>query len=79
MNAKTKGNRRERQARRILELAGYHVVKAGGSLGVFDLVALWCYNLRELGENLSTRGCVRCFMICLTLRFGKVLLVATCP
>lgn len=40
MNAKAKGNRRERQARTILETAGYHVVKAGGSLGVFDLVAL---------------------------------------
>ncbi|HEV8715905.1 MAG TPA: hypothetical protein VGX03_24140 [Candidatus Binatia bacterium] len=40
MNAKAKGSRRERQARKILELAGYHVVKAGGSLGVFDLIAL---------------------------------------
>jgi len=40
MNAKAKGSRRERQARTILEMAGYHVVKAGGSLGVFDLVAL---------------------------------------
>ena len=40
MNAKAKGNRRERQARKILETAGYHVVKAGGSLGIFDLVAL---------------------------------------
>ena len=40
MNAKAKGARRERQARKILEAAGYHVVKAGGSLGVFDLVAL---------------------------------------
>ena len=40
MNCKAKGNRRERQARTILEAAGYHVVKAGGSLGIFDLVAL---------------------------------------
>jgi hypothetical protein len=40
MNAKAKGARRERQARTILETAGYHVVKAGGSLGMFDLVAL---------------------------------------
>jgi Holliday junction resolvase len=39
-NAKAKGSRRERQAREILELAGYHVLKAGGSLGIFDLVAL---------------------------------------
>jgi Holliday junction resolvase len=40
MNAKAKGSRRERQARTILETAGYFVVKAGGSLGTFDLVAL---------------------------------------
>ncbi len=40
MNAKAKGARRERQARTILETAGYFVVKAGGSLGIFDLVAL---------------------------------------
>lgn len=40
MNTKAKGSRRERQARKILESAGYHVVKAGGSLGVFDLVAI---------------------------------------
>lgn len=40
MNTKAKGSRRERQARKILELAGYYVVKAGGSLGLFDLVAL---------------------------------------
>ena len=31
---------RGRQARTILETAGYYVVKAGGSLGLFDLVAL---------------------------------------
>lgn len=40
MNAKAKGARRERQARTILERAGYYCVKAGGSLGIFDLVAL---------------------------------------
>lgn len=40
MNAKAKGSRRERQARTILETTGYHVIKAGGSLGIFDLVAL---------------------------------------
>jgi Holliday junction resolvase len=40
MKAKAKGSRRERQARMILELAGYFVVKAGGSLGCWDLVAL---------------------------------------
>jgi hypothetical protein len=46
MNAKAKGNRRERQARRILEAAGYFVVKAGGSLGCWDLVALGPHGAR---------------------------------
>ncbi len=46
MNTKAKGSRRERQARKILETAGYHVVKAGGSLGVFDLVAIGPHGAR---------------------------------
>lgn len=37
---KAKGARQERRAKAHLEGEGYHVVKAGGSLGVFDLVAL---------------------------------------
>jgi len=40
MNAKSKGTRTEHKARRILEAAGYQVTRAGGSLGVFDLVAI---------------------------------------
>jgi Holliday junction resolvase len=40
MNTKAKGARRERQAKKILETAGYLVLKAGGSLGMFDLVGL---------------------------------------
>jgi Holliday junction resolvase len=39
MNSKAKGARTEYKARRILEAAGYQVVKAGGSLGLFDLIA----------------------------------------
>jgi Holliday junction resolvase len=39
MNAKRKGSRQERKARKVLEAAGYLVTKAGGSLGLFDLVA----------------------------------------
>jgi Holliday junction resolvase len=39
MNAKRKGGRQERKARKVLESAGYLVTKAGGSLGLFDLVA----------------------------------------
>ena len=37
MNTTATGIWRERQARKILELASYYVVKARGSLGVFDL------------------------------------------
>lgn len=40
MNTKAKGSRRERQARKLLEATGHYVVKSGGSLGIFDLVAL---------------------------------------
>ena len=39
MNAKDKGTRNERRARALLESSGYSVVRAGRSLGVFDLVA----------------------------------------
>lgn len=37
--SKAKGSRRERQARDLLKEQGYAVVRAGGSLGMFDLVA----------------------------------------
>ena len=40
-NAKAKGSRNERRARKQLEAEGFYVVKAGGSLGLFDLV---CFN-----------------------------------
>lgn len=40
MNAKAKGTRAELRSKRLLESAGYHVVKAGASLGAFDLIAL---------------------------------------
>ena len=39
-NAKAKGSRRERQSRDRYRDAGFIVVKAGGSLGAADLVAL---------------------------------------
>lgn len=38
--SKQKGSRAERKAIRILEAAGYCCTKAGGSLGVFDVIAL---------------------------------------
>ena len=40
MNCKAKGSRKERAAARALETVGYVVTKAGGSLGLFDLVAV---------------------------------------
>ena len=40
MNAKEKGAKKERQSKALLEADGWHVTKAGGSLGCADLVAL---------------------------------------
>ena len=46
MNRKGKGTRREHQSRDLLEALGYDVTRAGGSLGVFDLVAIGWSNIR---------------------------------
>jgi len=46
MDGKAKGTRAEHKARRILEAAGYTCLKAGGSLGLFDLVALGSTDVR---------------------------------
>ena len=40
MNTKAKGARGERRAIALLEAAGYCCTKAGGSLGLFDVVAV---------------------------------------
>lgn len=40
MSAKDKGRRTEYKVRDCLEAAGWYVVKAGGSLGIWDLVCL---------------------------------------
>ena len=39
MKSKAKGSRNERKTRRLLEERGFTVVRAGASLGPFDLVA----------------------------------------
>jgi Holliday junction resolvase len=39
-SSKRKGAHKERQSKQLLEADGWHVTKAGGSLGVADLVAL---------------------------------------
>ena len=40
MNCKAKGSRAERRCICILEAAGYVCTKAGGSLGMFDVIAI---------------------------------------
>lgn len=39
MKNKAKGYRREYQARKLLEKTDFDVVRAGGSIGIFDLIA----------------------------------------
>jgi Holliday junction resolvase len=58
MNTKAKGTRAERRAIRILEAAGYCCTKAGGSLGLFDVIAIGaqdvrCIQVKAGGEYLS--------------------------
>ncbi len=40
MNAKAKGSRNERKTIALLEAAGYACMKAGASLGVFDVIGI---------------------------------------
>lgn len=44
--SKAKGSRAERKAVRLLEAEGYICTKAGGSLGVFDVVAIGARDVR---------------------------------
>ena len=58
MNTKAKGSRAERRAIGILEAAGYVCTKAGGSLGLFDVVAIGaqdvrCIQVKAGGQYLS--------------------------
>ena len=46
LNCKRKGTRAERRAIAILEAAGYVCTKAGGSLGVFDVVGISAADVR---------------------------------
>ena len=48
MNSKAKGTRAERRAIRILETAGYICTKAGGSLGLFDVIAIGRVDVRAV-------------------------------
>lgn len=40
MRGKAKGTRNEYKSRRILEAAGYYVVRSAGSHGIFDLIGI---------------------------------------
>ncbi len=56
-SAKRKGTRAERRAIRILEAAGYISTKAGGSLGLLDVIAIGstdvrCVQVKAGGEYL---------------------------
>ena len=46
INAKRKGNQRELKTKHLLEKSGYKGIKAGGSLGEFDLVMMRPGSLR---------------------------------
>lgn len=46
--SKAKGSRNERKAVRVLEAAGYSCTKAGGSLGLFDVIAIRSDSIRLL-------------------------------
>jgi Holliday junction resolvase len=55
VNAKAKGSRAERRAIRLLEAAGYVCTKAGGSLGLFDVIAIGPADVRLLQVKAGTK------------------------
>ena len=52
--SKRKGSRAELKAIAILETAGYCCTKAGGSLGVFDVIAIGPVNVRAIQVKCGT-------------------------
>lgn len=48
MNHKAKGSRAERKTMRMLEHAGYCVTRAGGSLGLFDVIAIGPHDVKVI-------------------------------
>jgi Holliday junction resolvase len=52
--SKAKGSRAELRCIRILEAAGYCCTKAGGSLGVFDVIALGPKDVRAIQVKAGT-------------------------
>ena len=54
-NAKRKGARAERRCVKLLEAAGYLCTKAGGSLGLFDVVAIGGVDVRCIQVKAGTK------------------------
>lgn len=52
--SKRKGSRAERKTIRVLEAAGYLCTKAGGSLGLFDVVALGPVDVKAIQVKCGT-------------------------
>ena len=57
MNHKAKGSRAERRAIGILEAAGYCCTKAGGSLGLFDVIAIGASDIRAVQVKSGSARC----------------------
>ena len=55
INTKRKGNQRELKTKHLLEQSGYKGVKAGGSLGEFDLVMMRSGSLRLIQVKSNRR------------------------
>lgn len=53
--SKAKGSRAERKCIRILEAAGYACTKAGGSLGLFDVIAIGPQGIRAIQVKAGAR------------------------
>lgn len=57
--SKAKGSRAERRAIRLLEADGYVCTKAGGSLGVFDVIAIGPADVRAIQVKAGTSRLAR--------------------
>jgi Holliday junction resolvase len=57
MNGYRKGAAREYRAMLMLEALGYHVIRAAGSHGTFDLVAFTAVDFRLIQVKAGNRGC----------------------
>ena len=57
MDRKRKGSRAERRVMTILEDAGYVCTRAGGSLGLFDVIAIGAADVRCVQVKSGTARC----------------------